>query len=420
VGTYIRKIKNTTHSPDFQNQLWTVISLGVNAVFPGLLVFAVTRQIGVALAGLLGYALATADLPASITLFGVRSFQNIDVKQEVHFNIYLGQRTLCAILASLGYFIFLLISDLDAMQLIVALLIYFFTLTNSYADVFLGDLQQKGKMRVAGKMRTSILGAALLGAVIALLITQSLVVTVGAAAVVTFLGYILWIWIYRKHFGAIRVKMDIVAIKKLTLIAFPIFVSDFITVYIINAQKYYLEAFVSFEAVAIYSYLMLPVTLTFLVSAGFFQGAIATKTAQILATDIRHFKKRVTRQLAFSFSMFIPFVIFVYFFGVQLLSWLYATDLSQYRLQLTLISVGAMIRAPVFVLGPVLIMLRSQKQVFYGTIAIALTSGSFMWFLVSNYGLYGAAFSGVVIFLPQTIIYYVLYRIALRKMELAT
>jgi len=80
-----------------------------------------------------------------------------------------------------------------------------------------------------------------------------------------------------------------------------------------------------------------------------------------------------------------------------------------------LLSVGAMIRAPVFIIGPVLLMFRKQKQVFFGSIAIALTSGPLMWFLVSNYGLYGAAFSGIVIFLPQTILHFLLYHTALRK-----
>jgi len=418
VSKYLSKLNSFICAPDFLNQLWTIISIGTFTVFPSLLVFIVTRQVGLVYAGMLVYAFALADLPSVLAMFGVRALQNVDIKQEYKFSVYLWQRTICTILATVGFIAFLILADFGLLQLTVVLLVFIICLTNAYADVFLGELQQKGMMRVAGKMKTSALAAALAVASIVLIISNSLVISLIVASIVVIAGYILWIWAYRKNFGDIRVKIDVSAIKKLTMAVLPILVTEFLMVYVGNAQKYYLEAYVSIEIVAIFSFMMLPISLLYLACVGLFQGAIVTKTARILESDSRRFKQRVNRQLLAAIGLPVPCLIFVYFFGPQILSWIYATQLLPYRPQLMLLFFGATTRIPVFVLGPVLVILRKQKQVLYGSIVIALTVGPLMWYLVSNYGLQGAAYSNIIILFPQSVMYYVMYRIALHKREI--
>lgn len=418
MSKYLSKLNSFICAPDFLNQLWTIISIGTFTVFPSLLVFIVTRQVGLVYAGMLVYAFALADLPSVLAMFGVRALQNVDIKQEYKFSVYLWQRTICTILATVGFIAFLILADFGLLQLTVVLLVFIICLTNAYADVFLGELQQKGMMRVAGKMKTSALAAALAVASIVLIISNSLVISLIVASIVVIAGYILWIWAYRKNFGDIRVKIDVSAIKKLTMAVLPILVTEFLMVYVGNAQKYYLEAYVSIEIVAIFSFMMLPISLLYLACVGLFQGAIVTKTARILESDSRRFKQRVNRQLLAAIGLPVPCLIFVYFFGPQILSWIYATQLLPYRPQLMLLFFGATTRIPVFVLGPVLVILRKQKQVLYGSIVIALTVGPLMWYLVSNYGLQGAAYSNIIILFPQSVMYYVMYRIALHKREI--
>jgi len=416
--TRIRQVKWIFCTQDFQNQFWTVIAIGAFSLFPTLLVFLVTRQVGLMHAGTLVFAFALSELPVTLTAFAIRPFQSVDVIQEIHFNAYFGLRTICALCASIGYAIYLLIADFDTKQLVVIILIYFMALTNIYTDVFMGDLQQKGKMHVAGKMQASCYIAALLASLTVLIVTSSLIATLVVACLVIFVGYILWIWIYRKHFGAIRVKIDFHAIKRLMIRAVPLVIAGFIMAFLVNAQKFYLEAYFSAEYVAVYGFLLIPVGLFNIICTGFFSGSISTKTAEVWAFgDVKRFKRRVNLQLLTAVGLFIPFLLCVYFFGIPLLSWILATDLSPFRVQLMLLSFGGMTRAPLYVINPMLIVFLKQRVILVCILVVAVTIGPLMWWLVSQYGLSGAAYSTIVLYAPFSVVCYVIYRIALKKHE---
>jgi len=412
----LKGFRSRLNSPDFQNQLWTLISMGTVAIFPTVLVFIMTRRIGLAYAGMFTLAHALIDLPVAMTLFNVRIFQNLDVKQEMKFNVYLGHRTVFALLASLIFVIFLFFAEYETLQLIVILLVFSIFMSNVLSDVFMGELQRKGKMRMAGKMQASVFAGALIAAIAVVFVTNSLIATLATAASVVFAGYIAFIIFYRKHFESIRISFDFSAIKKLTLTVFPIFITGFLFTYLFNAQKYYIDAFVSIEAVAIYGFLLIPVGLLNIASTGFFSGAVATKTAEIFASNQEKlFKKRVRIQLLLALGLFVPFITIAYFWGIPLLSWISGVDLSAYKTVFMILSLGAIARAPDYVITPVLIMLKKQKVMLYASISVAVIAGPTMLLLVLNHGMFGAAFSTFVLFLPRTILLYVIYVVAMRK-----
>jgi len=422
------KLNALVKSPDFQNQLWTLISMGMVVAFPTILDITMTHQIGLAYAGMFLFARAVTDLPVQFTLFNVRLVQNVDVTQKVPFNVYLGHRTAFAFIASVLFSAFLLLSHFELISFFseenpinptVILPVFFIFMSNIYADVFLGDLQQKGNMRIAGKIQASVFCGALIIAIIVLLLTNSLVATLISAAIVVFLGYLTWIWLYRKHFGKIRISFDFSAIKKLTLTVFPIFITGFLFVYLFNSPKYYLAFFenhypanfTSEELVGIYGFMLMPVALLNIASTGFFSGPVATKTAGIYASNkIMQFKKRINMMLLLALGLFFPFIIVVYFWGVPILSWIYETDFVPFRTAFLLLSIGGIARAPNYVLTPVLIMLGKQKAMLYSSILVAVIAGPVLFWLVSSYGIFGAAFSTFVLFLPQTVINYIIYR----------
>ena len=396
-------------------------------MFPTILDLTMVNQIGLSYVGMFVAARAFVDLPVHFTLFNIRLFQNVDVTQKVPFNVYLSHRTVFAVIASLLFLIVLFLSQFELFSFLsesepvdptITLLVFFIFMTNICADVFLGDLQQNGKMRIAGKMQASVFFGALIIAIIVLLLSNSLVATLISAAIVVFLGYLTWIWLYRKHFGKIRINFDFSAIKKLTLTVFPIFITGFLFVYLFNSPKYYLFLqnhytvdFTSPELVAIFGFILMPIGLLNIASTGFFSGPVATKTAEIYASaQITQFKKRVTMMLLLALTLFVPFIIVAYFLGIPILSWFYRTDLSPFRTEFILLSVGAFARAPNYVLTPVLIMLGKQKAMLHSSILVAVIAGPIIWWLVSSYGMFGAAFSTIVLFLPQALINYIIYR----------
>ena len=402
-------------SDEIQDHLWTVLSAGLSAVYATLLILMTTRFVSLTVAGILSYAAAVSELLRILVMFGVRGYQSTDMKQEFNFNVYLGLRTLTALLASIVLAVFLILGRFEPFRAAVMLLFFFTYLTDMYADVFMGDLQQKGKMRIAGRMRATGFASALIAFAIASFTTQTLLLPLAFAGFAICCVNIVWIWVYRSHFGAIRVKIDVIAIKKLAVSTYPIAISSLLFIYLYHAQKYYLGAFGLDEAVAIITILMLPAMLLNLFCIFFFMGAELTYMAGLFTSgQLRRFAIRVNQQLLIVVALCIPFMIFIYFSGIFLLSWLYGVDLSVYKEQLMLLSSGSVFLAIVSVLNAVLIVMRRQKTTMFCMMAVACVTGPAMWFLVSRYGLTGAAFSNLVIFVPMAVLLYVVYRVALK------
>jgi len=399
------------HKPDIQNQLWTIIAAGSFSIFPSLVILLATRYLSLEMAGILAYNIALADLPRIFAVFGVRPYQSTDIRQEFGFNVYFGMRTICTASAAAVAFVIFMLMGFDFVQLATILLICLIYFTDAYADVFLGDLQQKGKMRIAGKMQSSAFFSAVLIFAIGVIFFQQLVLSLVFAGAAVILIYILWIWGYRSHFGPIRKKVNLQLIKSLALKALPLVISGFISMYLINAQKYYLDAFFTSELVAIYAILMLPVSLLMLACTSFFGGAVITKSAEILASgETKRFVRRINLQLIFALGLFLPFIASVFFLGAPLLSWVSSTDITPYKQYLMILSFGGLARLPLCILSPLLIILRKQKLILYCNIITGIAAAPVMWFLVYRYGLLGAAFSNLVLFTPQTLIYFVIYQ----------
>lgn len=405
-------------NPDIQNQLWTIISAGVSSIYMSLLILITTRSVGLGMAGLIAFAVALCDPLKTIALFGGRSYQCTDVRQEFNFNVYMGFRTITTGFATIIFLAILLVSQFELYMIIVLVLVYFVNITEAYADVFEGDFQQKGKMRLAGRMKTSAFLTALSAYAIVVVISGNILLALAASGASLLFVYVGWIWMTRFHFGAVRVRFDILAIRKLGFAVFPLLVSGVLSVFLNNAQKYYLNAYVSEEAVAVFTIIILPVSLLNLFFTFFFSGAEVTRTAEILASgDMKKLIRRVNLQMLLALGFCIPFMAAMAFGGINILSWLYNVDLTVYRTHIFILSLGALFMAPNRVLGPVLTAMRYQKMFMYTMLGMTATAGPLMWWLVMNHGLVGAAFINIAIQLPLLIVVYLTYRVACKRIS---
>jgi O-antigen/teichoic acid export membrane protein len=365
---------------------------------------------------MLSYAAAISNLLYVIVLCGVRLFQSTDIHQEYRFITYLSLRTCTAALASLFMLIFLIVRDFDLITISIVVLYFLIFLADGYADVFMGDLQQKGKMRIAGRMRVCAFGIAYIVFVIAAISTRTLIVPLFFLCMILIGIYIIWIWVYRQQYGKIRVKMDIPALKNLVSTVLPLSLFVFFDTFLRNAQKYYLEILDSYESVAIYAILNQPIQILLLCCAAFFLGAEMTKTALLFAdSQLDLLSKRINRQLLFAICLSIIFIVCAFTFGIPVLSWIFNTDLSPYRREFILLALGGSSSSLLSVLSAGMIVMRKQKNILACWVTIAVTSGPLMWVLVNRYGITGAAYSSLVIYIPLTIFCFITYRVSLKS-----
>jgi len=354
-------------------------------------------------------------------MFSVRPIQCTDINQEFQFNDYLSLRVCSTLATSVIVILFLIISGFEATRLYVILLLYFLYSTDAFVDVFMGDLQQKGRMRVAGRMRACAYGMCAVVFTVTAVITRSIIIPLTISAIVNFVVYFIWIWVYRREFKGVRVKFNMVVKRKLILTLLPLFVSSTMYVFLQNANRYFLGFMDTDEAVAVITILLVPTSFLIILCTTLFQGAEMTKTAGLFTAGLlKQMSKRVNKQLLIATALSAFFILCSLSFGIPLLSWVYNTNLSMYKQEFILVTLSAVSFVYLAILGAASVTMRLQKLGLINMIAIAVITVPVTLFLVSKYGLLGAAYTKLVIFVPFTISTYAIYRIKLKQFMLSS
>ena len=405
-------------SVDYQNNFWTLLASGAVSAYSFLVILIVMRWVGLAEAGMVSFAVAVALFSTNIITFSVRIYQGSDTSQEYSLQSYLGLRICTAFLATIVVAVFLIVSRFDITRTIIVMLFYFIFLTFGFADVFMGDLQQKGKMRIAGRMQVCSFGLGFVAVSITLFTTQSLIVSLISSSIVIFLTFIAWIWFYQNHFGRIRVKYDVAVIKVLVRTVSPLFLSGLIFGFLYNMQKYYLGFLYTDESVAILTVLLMPVTALHQLSGSFFSGAEMTKTAEIFTSgQVKKLSRRINRQLLWASAISMFFMMCVFSFGEPLLSWLFAINLSPYRAEFIIVALGGAFLSIFSVLYSGMAVMRMQKAYLYAIFSVALVVAPLLWFIVARYGITGAAFTNLAFLTPLSVVLFMVCRNKLAKLK---
>ncbi|MDR2572635.1 MAG: hypothetical protein LBD23_20405 [Oscillospiraceae bacterium] len=403
-------------SPEFQNHIWILISTIIAAPFMSVLVLITTRLVDLETAGMLYFAASVTSLFIVFAVFSVNQIQMVDVREENKFIEYLGFRTATSAAATLAIILYLVVAGYEWQQTTVILLYYIFLLIDAYANVFMTDFHQKGMIRIMGRMRASGFAASLIAFFLVVYTTRDVTISLMVAGVLLTGIYMAWIWTYKRHFGAIRVKADYLAIKRLAASAFPVLVLTLIMTYLGYAPSIYLGTFDSYEKVAIYAILITPSALYLILVHALLLGAPLPQTSEAYASgQLKRFSKRIHVLLFIGIIMAIPFLAVTYIIGILLLSWLYDTDLSTYLRQLMLVSAGGVFTTATPIVGMALIIMRKQKAYMYSYLAVGAVAGPLVGVLVWRYGILGAAFSNLVVFAPLTIVVYIVFRCTLRR-----
>jgi len=408
-----KEIIERVNMTDFQNNLWTILASSASSVFSAAMFLVTVRTAGLAAGGILSFAVSITALLYVLVHFGVRPVQAVDVKQEYSLNSYLGLRLCTAFLAVMVILKFVLVGSFEADRVTVILSFFFIYLIDGIADVFMGDLQQNGKMRIAGRMRTCAFILSLITFSFVTFITSSLITALIVTDVIVLVVYLAFIWFHRKHFKRVRMRFDTSAVRALALNVLPLLILWLVVSYLTNAQKYFLGFLYSDEAVAVVAILMTPVIGLNLLSSSFFQGAEMTKTAQIYANGtINDLSKRVNHQLLVAAVLGAIFLLCSFTFGIPLLSWLFNADLSPYRREYAFLTLSGLSLVVIYISNMCILLLQLIKKLLAVMMIIAIIFTPAIWFLVSRHGMIGATFSHFVIQTAYSFASFIIYRTA--------
>jgi O-antigen/teichoic acid export membrane protein len=377
--------------------LWNSAGALLNAFQSVIMLMVLTRACDMVTAGVFTLAYANANLFLTMGNFGMRNFEASDVVPNNGFRAYRRARIITGtamVLCSWAYLAFSAIRVGYSFDKILAVaLMTVFKLADVLEDVFDANFQQQGRLDVGGRQMTLRIASSTLVFCIVSAVTKNLVIAISIATVFAFAFLAVSLFIIRSRYDLPVLAKDAPNQSALPLLkeCFPLFVAAFLLFYVGNAPKWAIDAVMDDVAQAHYGFIAMPVFVVNLLSQFVYMPMVRPISDMWEAGDKVGFSKAFLRQMGIVGIITAVCVTGAAILGVPVLSLLYNTDLSPYRLELCALVFGGGFLALAHVFNMGITVMRRQKELVWGYCAVAVIAIFASSALVKLWGISGAA-----------------------------
>lgn len=374
--------------------IWNMTGSLLMAFQSVIFLMILTRTVGLVESGVFTIAYANANLFLNIGKYGMRNYQVSDVKNEFSFKEYLSSRwitTIVMIAVSLLYVIYTGHTNNYSMgksQIIIWMCL--FKVPDAMEDIYYGDYQKKGRLDVASKAMTIRMLATIILFSILSILTKNLLLTLIISTCVTSVMAILFIaWTYPTFKEeTIKRRGKVFLLLKYCL---PVFFSAFLAFYIGNAPKYAIDSQLTDELQACYGFIAMPVFVIGLLNSFIFNPILFRISCLWNDKKIQEFLRNIFIQVVIVAGITLVCMIGAYLVGIPVLSILYNTDLSPYKIELIVLLLGGGFLGLSGVLTAVITIMRYQNALVVGYAVVAVIAFVLSDIVVEKYEMMGAA-----------------------------
>ena len=406
---------------DAGNFLWNAVGGVLNAGQSVFLLIVITRVCGLEAAGIFSIAFATGNLFLYLGNYGVRNYQVSDLSEKYSFHDYLRHRLCTVLLMLAAAAVYTAWSaktgNYSHYKTACVLAMCACKAVDCLEEVFEGRYQQKGRLDRSGKLVTFRLLVSIGGMIAVLLVTRDLLTAVWWGVFLAAAASALIIWRYRETAAFERTAFSFSGIAGLMRECFPVCAANFLSFYLINEPKYAIDAAMDETAQACYNFIAMPVFVIQLLNMFLYQPMLIRMTASWENGRRKEFLGYFGRICGALAMISAPILLAAWIFGIPVLSWLYATDLSALRTELLLIMTGGIFLAFNGFYCAVLTIMRKQREIPLTYLAGAVLSLVSTPVMVRESGIVGAVLSFVLVMAAVTVLLTAQFAFALRNKD---
>ena len=395
----IVRLLEKTNNIKRSSYFWNAVSAVVLAMQSPVILMVMNRTNGVTDAGIFSIAIAVGNLMMYVGQYGLRRFQSSDIRQQYTFNTYHGMRVVTCILmviACLAYCMFgRMFRNYSGDKFIVVFLVCMLKLFQAYTDVYHGHMQQRGRLDVATKCSSIRYALEILSYCVTLIIVPDLVLATCICVAVSFIVMLLTtINAGRYYSDSLRPEFNAEKLKSLAIDGFPLFMSMFLNIYVGNAPKYAIDAYLTDDVQAIFNMIFMPAFVIQIIAHFIFNPILTTYAELWMAEEESKFNqmmKLVRKQCLFVLGLLALAIAVALTIGLPVLSLWFGEDLSAYKTELCIIVVGGAMLAYSVYFSTIIAIIRVQRSliVCYGAVSLISLVIS-KWFVVGR-GMIGAS-----------------------------
>ena len=383
---------------DASNFIWNSIGGCLNAGQSVIILMVISRVCGLETAGIFSIAFATGNLFMYLGNYGVRNYQVSDLKEKASFPDYVCHRILTValmLLASAVYVLWsLLYGGYSAYKAGCVMAMCVLKAVDCMEEVFEGRYQQRGRLDRAGKLVTFRLIVSIGGMLIALAATGDLLLSTWIAVVLAAAASVFLIIRFRdtaawparagrrtpepkdpgaRETGSGRCVQPSAgtgtpralrrSVSGLMKACFPVCAANFLSFFMINEPKYAIDAAMDETAQACYNFIAMPVFVIQLLNMFMYQPLLIRMTQSYEKRERKDFLGYFRKITAGLLLIAVPVLLTAWLLGIPVLSALYATDLSAYRIDLMILLAGGVFLAFNGFYCAVLTIMRAQNRI---------------------------------------------------------
>lgn len=398
-----------------ENTLWYTMGTMCSSATSFLLMIYVTRILGVDEAGVFSISYSVGQLMLSIGWFGTRQFQVSDINEEFKFSDYLSLKLFMTIIMMVGCLIYSVFLHFNTYKMLVTFLYCLFLICDVFADLFSARFQQVDKLFLSGMSYIiRILGYNLV-ILFSLLCFKNLIVAIVLAMIYSALELTFFDLQLIKRISQIKIEFHMDKIIQLIKNCFPLFISSFLTTFIVNVPKNAIELNFDSSVQTYYNIIFMPSYIINLFCMFIFVPLYTSIANTWLNSTKDKFINTVVKLMIF--DVLLSLVVFAgcYFLGISLLELVYGVDLHSVKSSFLVLIVAGCFTSMNSILSYIFTVIRRQKFMIYIYVVAMVLAQVMVKTLTLNYGIFGASLDYLIGIASITVMFMLGLVLVLRK-----
>lgn len=398
-----------------KDYIWNSIGSFLQSAISPILLIVITRLNGVGDSGLFSFAMSLSVVFWAISLWGGRTYQVSDVKKEFSNGDYIVVRFISSLIVAVFSISFCILSGYDLIKTELIMVLVSFKILESIADSMYGVLQIHNKLYIVGISLTikSVFGF-IIFAIIDIL-TKNIVYGALSIFLVNIVVVIFYDIPWMKHVESVGLtKKNIMQAGKIMKKTAEVFVVVFLTMFSLNIPRYFLDKY-HYDQIGYFGIMAMPITLLTLFISFVLQPNVVNLSELLKKKKIKEFTKIVSKIDFITFTLGILFVVSSYLIGVWALNTVFGIDINNFRIDLTIMVIGAVANAFVSIYVNLLIILRRFKGQFYTLLVTNILAAVLSVYLIDRLAILGSVLVFMIISFLQAIILLFIYKRSLKN-----
>lgn len=398
-----------------KDYIWNSIGSFLQSAISPILLIVITRLNGVGDSGLFSFAMSLSVVFWAISLWGGRTYQVSDVKKEFSSGDYIVVRFISSLIVAVFSISFCVLSGYDLIKTELIMVLVSFKILESIADSMYGVLQIHNRLYIVGISLTmkSVFGFMLFTLVD--ILTKNIIYGALSIFLVNIAVVIFYDIPWMKYVESVGLtKKNIMQAGKIMKKTAEVFVVVFLTMFSLNIPRYFLDKY-HYDQIGYFGIMAMPITLLTLFISFVLQPNVVNLSELLKKKKIKEFTKIVSKIDFITFTLGILFIVSSYLIGIWVLNTVFGIDINNFRIDLTIMVIGAVANAFVSIYVNLLIILRRFKGQFYTLLVTNILAVVLSIYLIDKLAMLGSVLVFMTISFLQAIILLFIYKRSLKN-----